>query len=100
MFSLENAYYFGDIVVIFQNMSMIVISFNFQIIHTIYTMLTLQTHHVYSTLKQRRNDRSHVVSTCNTRGVFVGEPILDECNQLIRFVSKKIQMIKRLILNP
>ena len=32
----------------------------------------LQTHHVYSTLKRRRNDRFHVAWTWNTRGVFVG----------------------------
>ena len=32
---------------------------------------SLQTHHVYS-LKQRGNSRFNVVSTCNTRGVFVG----------------------------
>ena len=36
---------------------------------------TLQTHHVYFTLKRRGNDRFHVVSTCNTRGVFVGKSI-------------------------
>ena len=35
-------------------------------------VLTLQTHHVDSTLKQRGNDRFHVVSTWNPRGVFVG----------------------------
>ena len=35
--------------------------------------LTLQIHHVYSTLKQCRNDRFHVGSTWNTRGVFEGE---------------------------
>ena len=34
---------------------------------------TLQTHHVYSALMRRWNDRFHVVSTWNTRGVFVGE---------------------------
>ena len=33
---------------------------------------TLQAHHVYSTLKLLRNDRFHVISTWNTRGVFVG----------------------------
>ena len=33
---------------------------------------TLQTHHVDSTLKRRGNDRFHVVSTWNPRGVFVG----------------------------
>ena len=35
-------------------------------------MTSLQTHHVYSTLKRRGNDRFHVISTWNTRGVFVG----------------------------
>ena len=30
---------------------------------------TLQTHHVYSTLKRRGNGRFHVVSIWNTRGV-------------------------------
>ena len=34
-------------------------------------LTSLQTHHVYSTLKRRRNGRFHVVSTRNTRGVFV-----------------------------
>ena len=33
---------------------------------------TLQTHHVYSTLKRRGNGRFHVISTWNTSGVFVG----------------------------
>ena len=33
---------------------------------------TLQTLQVYSTLKRRGNERFHVVSTWNTRGVFVG----------------------------
>ena len=35
--------------------------------------VTLQTHHVYSTLKGRGNGRFHVVSTWSTRGVFVGK---------------------------
>ena len=34
-------------------------------------MTTLQTHYVYFTLKERENDRFHIVSTENTR-VFVG----------------------------
>ena len=34
--------------------------------------VSLQTYHVYSTLKQRGNGRFYVVSTCNTRGMFVG----------------------------
>ena len=32
----------------------------------------IQTNHVYSTLKRRGNDRFHVVSTWDTRVVFVG----------------------------
>ena len=36
------------------------------------TIVTLQTFHVYSTLKRRGNEHFHVVSTWNTRGVFVG----------------------------
>ena len=36
------------------------------------TPLSLQTHHVYSTLKRCGNDRFHVVSMWNTHGVFVG----------------------------
>ena len=36
---------------------------------------TLQTHHVDSTLKRRGNDRFHVVSTWNPRGVFVGHVV-------------------------
>ena len=34
---------------------------------------TLKTHYVYSMLKRRRNGRFHIVSTWNTRGVFVGK---------------------------
>ena len=33
---------------------------------------TLQTHYMDSTLKRRGNDRFHVLSTWNPRGVFVG----------------------------
>ena len=36
------------------------------------TSISLQTHHVDSTLKRRGNDRFHVVLTWNPRGVFVG----------------------------
>ena len=36
---------------------------------------TLQTHPVNSTLKRRGNDRFHVVSTWNPRGVFVGHVV-------------------------
>ena len=35
----------------------------------------LQTHHVYSKLKRRGNSCFHVVSTWNTRGVFIGRSI-------------------------
>ena len=42
----------------------------------IFLMLaTLQTHHVYSTLKRRGNECFHVISMWNTRGVFVGKKI-------------------------
>ena len=34
-----------------------------------------QTQHVDSTLKRRGNDRFHVVSTWNPRGVFVGNRV-------------------------
>ena len=36
---------------------------------------SLQTHHLDSTLKRRGNDRFHVVSTWNPRGVFVGNSL-------------------------
>ena len=36
----------------------------------------LQTHQVYSMLKRRGNDRFHVVSTFNSRGVFVGKILI------------------------
>ena len=38
---------------------------------TFNTSWRLQTKHVYSTLKRRRNNRFHVVSTWNTCGLFV-----------------------------
>ena len=37
-----------------------------------YELITLQTHHLYSTLKWRGYGCFHVVPTWNTRGVFVG----------------------------
>ena len=40
--------------------------------------MTPQTHHVYSTLKRRGNNRFRVVSTWNTRGVFVGNTLLSK----------------------
>ena len=39
---------------------------------TLKTATSLQTHSVYYTLKRRGNHRFHVVSTWDTRGVFVG----------------------------
>ena len=35
--------------------------------------MTVQTHHLDSTLKRRGNGRFHIVSTWNPRGVFAGE---------------------------
>ena len=40
---------------------------------------TQQTQHVYSTLKPRRKDCFHVVSTWDTRGVFVGLSNVRRC---------------------
>ena len=40
--------------------------------HVFEIKLSLQMHHVYSTLKRRGNGRFQVVSTWNTRGVFLG----------------------------
>ena len=40
-------------------------------------IITLQTQHVDSTLKRRGNDRFHVVSRWNPRGVFVLLPLLN-----------------------
>ena len=37
--------------------------------------LALQTHHADSVFRRRGNDRFHVVSTWNTRGVFVCLPV-------------------------
>ena len=54
------------------------------IIWTRLQKVTLQTHHVYTTLKRRGNDRFHVVSTWNIRGVFEGKdsPIfVYKCNK-------------------
>ena len=41
-------------------------------IHDSADSISLHTLHVYSTLKRRGNIRIHIVSTWNTRGVFVG----------------------------
>ena len=47
--------------------------------------ISLQTHHVDSTLKQRGSDRVHLFSTWNRRGVFVGliSPLYKNCQKLI-----------------
>ena len=45
-------------------------------------LVTLQTHHVYSTLKRRGNDVETIVSTWNTRGVLV-EKSLDTLQGLL-----------------
>ena len=44
---------------------------------------SLQTHHVYSTLKQHGNALFHIVSTWNTRGVFVGMPRVANTSNII-----------------
>lgn len=40
-----------------------------------YSFCTLQTHHGYFMLMRRENNRFHVVSSLNARGVFVGKEI-------------------------
>ena len=40
-------------------------------VHLDIDTFSLQTHHVYSTLKRRGNHRFYIVSTLNTRGVFL-----------------------------
>ena len=40
-------------------------------VHLDIDTFSLQTHHVYSTLKRCGNHRFHIVSTLNTRGVFL-----------------------------
>ena len=51
---------------------------------------SLQTHHVCSTLKRRGNARFQVVSTWNTRGVFVG----------LTFKSRIKTVSRRQTMNP
>ena len=41
--------------------------------YTVDKVTTLQTHHVYSTLKRRANGRFHVLSKLHACGVFVGQ---------------------------
>ena len=52
------------------------------------TKAPLQTHHVYSTLKRRGNGRFHVLSTWNTRSMFVGQ-LLSFGNWNMRYPSSK-----------
>ena len=54
----------------------------------VYKLWTLQTHHVDSTLKRRGNDRFHVISTRNPRGVFVGEFLQLQMKQTLSSVQK------------
>ena len=49
---------------------------------------SLQTHHVYSTLERRGNDRFHVVSTWNPHGVFVGLQVTSSL--ILIFTSTRI----------
>ena len=49
--------------------------------------LTLQTNQVDSTLKRHGNDRFHVVSTWNPRGVFVGYLLCAICHMLVLIVT-------------
>ena len=57
----------------------------FQIIRILYwkkrLLIALQIRHVYATFKRRGNNRFHVVSTWNTRGVFVGYFLIMRCHQ-------------------
>ena len=52
--------------------------------------ITLQTHHVYSTLKRRGSGCFHVVSTWNTRGVFVGYVVFMSYIAVWKFTRKTI----------
>ena len=52
--------------------------------------ITLQTHHVYSTLKRRGSSCFHVVSTWNTRGVFVGYVVFMSYIAVWTFTRKTI----------
>ena len=57
----------------------------FQIVRILYwkkrLLVALQIRHVYATFKRRGNNRFHVVSTWNTRGVFVGYFLIMRCHQ-------------------
>ena len=56
--------------------------------------LPLQTHHAYSTLKQRGNDGFHVASTWNIRGMLVG-PFLITFESKLKFW--KVQDLDKII---
>ena len=59
--------------------------------------ITLQSHHVYSTLKRRGHGRSHVVLTWNTRGVFVGYLLLvTSCVKRYMFFSNNLVHMEHL----
>ena len=49
--------------------------------------VSLQTYYVYSMLKRRANVRFHIVSTWNTRGVFLGMFLNLQKNKIYFFVS-------------
>ena len=53
--------------------------------------LSLQTHHVYSTLKRRGNGRFRVASTWNTCGVFEG--IMAEGGAGVAGIAKAIAIV-------
>ena len=44
--------------------------------------LSLQTHHLYSTFKRRKNDRFYVVAMWNTRSVFIEPAVVHSCVRL------------------
>ena len=45
------------------------LNYSDKIVQAIYNGRSLQKHHVYCELKRRWNDRFHIVSTWNTRGI-------------------------------
>ena len=61
---------------------------SFQII---FLLLSLQTHHVYSTFKRCGSDRFYVVSTWNTRVVFVGYIVSGDLQTFYRKSQRRIQ---------
>ena len=61
---------------------------------SLWVSLTLQTHHVDSTLKRCGNGRFHVVSTWNPRGVFVGK---ENCFQKTKVTETGLSDFHKLI---